>query len=137
MKGESIMKRFYLYNAFLLLLLALILFFFKYSGFFMAIIMRQDIIYFSIILPVYVFLIFIGLFYQFFKLDRKNKQLFWIQIGAIMNTLFIGAMLVVSSKMYLTSSIGLEILLMSLATPLIFVPLVYSWVKTFWKNKSI
>ncbi len=54
-----------------------------------------------------------------------------------MNTLFIGAMLVVSSKMYLTSSIGLEILLMSLATPLIFVPLVYSWVKTFWKNKSI
>ena len=70
MWGERNMpKRYYLFNTLLLLLLTSMFIFFKYSGFYVSIIMRQDIIHYTIVLPVYIFLGSIGIFYQFFKID--------------------------------------------------------------------
>ena len=128
-------KRYYIYNALLLLLASLMFTFFKYSGFFVTIIMRQDIIYYTIILPTYIFLGTIGIFYQLFKIDWNDKRTLFYKVGAILNTMYIICLLIFSTRIYLTSSLGLELLLLILGMPLIIFPYVNSiFVNIYKKN---
>lgn len=102
------MKRYYLYNAFYLLLAILIIAFWKKDGFFTAIIMRQDIIHFVVALPVYLSIGIFGIAYQIFKVDLKDKKNLWWRVLSITTTLYIMFCLFFLQRIHLTTSSGLE-----------------------------
>lgn len=108
------MKRYFLYNAFYLLLAVLILLFWRLDGFFTGIIMRQDIIHFVIVLPAYLGIGIFGIAYQLFKVDVKDKKNLWWRVLSIMTTTYIMFCLIFLQRIHLTTGTGLEIFLFAL-----------------------
>lgn len=105
------MKRFYLYNALYLLLAILIILFWRVDGFFTGIIMRQDIIHFVIVLPVYLSFGIFGIAYQLFKIDWKDKKTLWWRVLGVLTTTYIMFCLIFLQRIHLTVGLSLEVII--------------------------
>ena len=107
------MKRSYLVNTLMFLILMVYTNLVKSQGFFMALIIRQDIIWYIVVLPAFILIGIFGIVYQLLKIDFKDTRKLSYQLISILTTLYLFFFLIFFTRIYLTSSIGAFIVLSS------------------------
>ena len=107
------MKRSYLINTLMFLILMAYTNLTKGQGFFITLIIRQDIIWYIVVLPVFILIGLFGVIYQLMKIDFKDTRKLSYQVISILTTLYLFFFLVFFTRIYLTSSLGAFIVLSS------------------------
>ena len=130
------MKRTYLVNLVIFLILIFYTNLVKTQGFFMALIIRQDIIWYIIVLPLFILICLFGILYQLFNIDLKNKKKLTSQIISLLTSLYLFLFLILFTRIYLTSSIAAFILLSVLPVFGILSPIILISLFKYIDNKK-
>ncbi len=129
------MKRYLIMPLIFSMLTMFILFMFKYMGYFIATMLRNDLVYFMLLIPVISLILIIGLIYMIMgmKNEKGEWSFAWYKILPIIVFVYFFAVLIAITNIYLTTGIAAQILIVGIPVFILLISnvfLVLNYIKT-------
>ena len=103
-------KRFLLFPSVFLTLYFFVMIFINHLGYFTALFMRNDLLYFMLIIPMFVIIFIFGIVYMSLQINWKDGfKTYWKRLAILITYVYIFFINIFIPDIYMTTSISLQI----------------------------